>query len=416
MRSRPHCRSSSGTRGSRAHPRLVPGEMYVEDRGAVSTDTRGPGQGGSLHIAGAFDDNGEVSRRSEAVTLIGGDLGATTVSTQTFPEAPADLTGGGGTLRIAADRLQLLDGGQLSASASGAGDAGDLHLAGGDVLIRGLDPALGQNPSGVFAQSLGQLSNAGDGGNIRIEADSLEIGSDGCVSAETRGPGDAGTVTIEVGELVVDGGEISAESQSAGNAGDVSIDAGRVFSSRGSAVRTDANDPDAEPGDDPFGNIEIAADELIYLEDSEVTTSVGAGEGRGGDIAIDPRFVVLNRSLVQANAQRGDAGNISIESGRFFQSTTSLVEATNDLGVQGEINTGSPDTDLIGQLARLPADYLEVASLLTNQCAARTARSGNFVVQGRDAIPPPPDAPLPSFYPGSRSPEPLGPDHSPCTP
>ena len=56
-----------------------------------------------------------------------------------------------------------------------------------------------------------------------------------------------------------------------------------------------------------------------------------------------------------------------------------------------------PESDLSGQLAALPASFLDASSLLTSHCAARTAPVGSFVVRGAGWIPPPPDGPLGGF-------------------
>ena len=43
----------------------------------------------------------------------------------------------------------------------------------------------------------------------------------------------------------------------------------------------------------------------LYLQRSSITTSVSKEFGNGGNITISPRFLILDRSMIQANAQRG---------------------------------------------------------------------------------------------------------------
>ena len=136
-----------------------------------------------------------------------------------------------------------------------------------------------------------------------------------------------------------------------------------------------------------------------------ITTSVATGTGRGGDIDVDSRFVVLNKSRIIARADQGDGGNISISAGTFLPSGDSIVDASSRLGISGTIQTTSPDTALTSGITPLPATFVDASALLQDHCAARTARAGSLVVRGRDRLPPPPDAPLRGFYPGG-SPDP----------
>jgi len=55
-----------------------------------------------------------------------------------------------------------------------------------------------------------------------------------------------------------------------------------------------------------------AASDLLYLSHSQVTTSVAGGSGTGGNITIDPVFIVLDSSDIIANAYEGSGGNISL--------------------------------------------------------------------------------------------------------
>ena len=67
------------------------------------------------------------------------------------------------------------------------------------------------------------------------------------------------------------------------------------------------------------------------------------------------------------------------------------MDASSNLGIDGEIAIESPDAELTGKLASLPQDYLNASALLADACLARTATEGSFVIQ-RAALPPPPDA------------------------
>jgi large exoprotein involved in heme utilization and adhesion len=155
------------------------------------------------------------------------------------------------------------------------------------------------------------------------------------------------------------------------------------------AIRTRAVSADG-------GNIEIAATDMVYLLDSEITTSVGTGFGDGGNITIDPEFVILNNSRIVANAFGGDGGNILIVTDNFIASSDSIVDASSQFGLDGTVIIKSPEADLTSGLTELPESFLNVAALLREPCSARrSVNQSSFIVRGRSAIPPGPMSPLP---------------------
>ena len=111
------------------------------------------------------------------------------------------------------------------------------------------------------------------------------------------------------------------------------------------------------------GNIVFTVGQLFYLLDSSVTTSVQSGAGGGGNITIDPQFVILNRSAIRANAFGGPGGNITIAAGVFL-SPESAVTASSVLDVPGVIDIQASVSDVSGSLVQLPAEILEASALL----------------------------------------------------
>jgi large exoprotein involved in heme utilization and adhesion len=102
---------------------------------------------------------------------------------------------------------------------------------------------------------------------------------------------------------------------------------------------------------------------------------------------------------VTANAFGGAGGNILIVADNFLASADSAVSASSEFGVDGQIVIRSPEDTVIVGVEALPESFLDVSSLLSERCAARTAaKVGSFVVLGRGGVPPEPDAALPSFY------------------
>jgi large exoprotein involved in heme utilization and adhesion len=188
-----------------------------------------------------------------------------------------------------------------------------------------------------------------------------------------------------------DGAVISAKSTGTGNAGNILINASDSLVMQNSSITTETTQSDG-------GDIHIQVGRLVQLTDSQITASVQGGTGNGGNITIDPQFVILQGSQIIANAFGGNGGNILIVAGVFFADPFSTISASSTLGISGTVSIQAPVTSLSGTLAPLPGEIVQATELLQARCAARIAggTSGSFVVAGRDGLPPEPGGLLPS--------------------
>jgi filamentous hemagglutinin family protein len=320
--------------------------LEVDDGAAVSSETLGAADAGRVEIAA-----------SERVTVRGGANGFSLVAAAAVPLSAGD----GGVIRIDTPFIELRDGGQVTTSTGGTGDAGRIDVRADRIEVSGVDPLSGVNRSGFFSRSnTAAVSDGGDGGDIGI--------------------------TATQGVWLSDGGLVSASSSGAGLAGDVFIDAGQLLQMENANVSTEAL---ASTG----GNVKVTADSLVYLNDSSIQTDVFGGAGGGGDVTIDPVHTVLNHSSITARAVEGDGGNLLIQTDHYFQSGDSFLDASSQLGIDGTIQVTAPDTDLTGGLARLPSSFLDASAQLERDCAARTERAGSFAVRVQ-TLPPAPDSAL----------------------
>ena len=189
----------------------------------------------------------------------------------------------------------------------------------------------------------------------------------------------------------MNGASISASSTGTGNAGTITVNASDSLVMQNSSITTQTIQSDG-------GDIHIQTGRMVQLNDSQITTSVQGGTGNGGNITIDPQFVILQNSQVLAQAFGGNGGNIRIVAGVFFADPNSRVDASSTRGIDGTVDIQTPVTSLSGTLAPLPAEIVQAAALLQARCAARLAggTSGSFVVAGRDGLPLEPGALLPS--------------------
>jgi large exoprotein involved in heme utilization and adhesion len=138
------------------------------------------------------------------------------------------------------------------------------------------------------------------------------------------------------------------------------------------------------------GNIEISASFEVSLIDSKITASVGGGpQTTGGNITIDPQYVILKNSQIIANAFEGRGGNILINTNVFLADPDSVVDASSALGINGTVDIRALITNVSGLLTPLSTDYVSATALLRESCMARIrgGKYSSFVVGGRDGLP-----------------------------
>ena len=127
------------------------------------------------------------------------------------------------------------------------------------------------------------------------------------------------------------------------------------------------------------------------MVDSDITATVGGGLGNGGNISIDPIFVILDNSRVIANAYQGNGGNIHIVADYFFSDTSSIVNASSQLGIDGTINIETPNIDLNSSFVVL-SEYNKIPVLGSDQCQVRTNETvSSLIKSGRGGL-------VPSFF------------------
>lgn len=464
--------------------------VTLTSRASISNSSQGPGTGGNLTIetgtlqvlngssliASAFGsgNGGTIAVNANTVLVSGVHPQLYTDITGTQSLAPSGIAsqtglngGSAGGVKIVAGSLEISDGGRLSVETFGPGDGGSLEVEASNVLISGVNPDLRDllisndaNPkyaaasilSGSGSFFLGDAAT-GQGGNIELKAESIELSDGALISSETETPGDGGYIKIEADNVALSGGaSIAAESRVAfatrtGKAGNISITANETFSSDSSSVTTAAelaeggdvtikswetylannsliSAESSGPGDAgnitltatdilymkdssiiteakqaDGGNIKINVDGTVHIVDSEISASVGGGpETVGGNINIDPEFVILNNSKIIANAFAGKGGNIQIVADVFLADPDSVIDASSDLGIDGTVEIRAPIKDVSQKLKLLPKRVLRARDLIHEPCIARLhgERYSSFVVSGRYGLPPEPSGFLPS--------------------
>jgi filamentous hemagglutinin family protein len=243
-----------------------------------------------------------------------------------------DPDGDGGSLLLAAQRVEVRDGGQVRTSTLGAGDAGELQVTAGQLVVSGTADVGESLPvrSGLFALT----RNTGAGGKLGIGADEVSIENGARVSASSQpsGPNDnlvsgpAGNLEITARRVTVRGGPdgasvVLAEAQAEGRAGDLVVRADELELVDGgalSALTTSTGDA---------GDIDVAA-RRILISGAEETGMFAQNSGGG-------------------NA--GDAGSVSVDVGDSLriENGGEISVTSTEFGVAGDVRIfGGGDVEL----------------------------------------------------------------------
>ncbi len=249
---------------------------------------------------------------------------------------------GGDIVLTVADTLSIVNKGQITAGTLDTGDAGQVIVNAGHLLINGQGVG-----AGIFSSTQG--SGAGRGVEITV-ADTILLLRGGQIHASTWGTGDAGQVTVTAPQIFIDGqGQgatlvtgigSSAEEGSTGVIGHIVVDANTLHLLNGGkiTVASKAIDPaDARSlTDEEIPNIRITARDLALSGGSAITSAAFGNMPAGAiNLHIDKRLT-LDHSTISTEANRGAGGSITMDGGdlllRDSQITTSVLGERGDGG------------------------------------------------------------------------------------
>jgi filamentous hemagglutinin family protein len=313
------------------------GDIQVEVAGPLQvTSPAGPRQSGIFSTASATGAGGDIVVTAQTLAMQGGQINSSSAR-----------SGDAGSVSMQLGAVHLQQGAQISTSTAGSGDGGVLRLQ-----VRGDVKMDGRAKDGFRSGLYSIARDSGRGGDVDLTGSQVQLRDGGQITARSSGSGDAGNVLVKTDSLDIEQAGLSTQ-----------------------AVDSDG------------GNVRVEAIDRVYLDNSEITASVGGGSGNGGNVYIDPEFVVLDQSRILANAFGGRGGNILIVTDYFIASSDSSIDASSRLGVDGRVAIRSSVGELDSNLIALPDTYLEKAGLLREPCSARHyADRSSFTVAGRSGL------------------------------
>lgn len=361
---------------------------------SVTTYSTGAGNAGNIRV-----DAGEL-------TLDGRFGSITSFALGVDSHRPA---GKGGEIEIQAEALTLRNEAAIAAGTYGDGDGGNVRITAGSVLLDTGNPQPGIFP-GISASSglaFDGWPNTGASGDIFMSVDSLTVQNGMLITATTATPGRGGNIEIQAGSVnLANRGSIQAASEGIGLAGNIRLQAsgsvelaadssvstsaplssgGNIEVRAGKEVRLANSQFSARAGPGGGGNIDVSSPHVVYLLDSAFDAQA---VGDGGNLTISqPVFFLINDSGLISKSATQNGGNITILSDYFFASE-STIDASAPFGLPGTVTVSAPNVDLSGSLIGLPGGLLDAEALLRPDCAVRFAGShSSFLVLGRGGVP-----------------------------
>ncbi|WP_069472566.1 two-partner secretion domain-containing protein [Candidatus Marithrix sp. Canyon 246] len=276
----------------------------------------------------------------------------------------ANLTANSGRINLTALNSIELNHSNINA---GKTKTGEIYIRAGKFILKN---------SNILANTIEQ-----DIALIDIQADDF-IMNNSKIESDTFGPGNAGTIIINVAQKAIldQQSQISSTSLNKGIGGD----AGNIFINANelelinSTISTNA---EAAQG----GNIILNVRECFKMNVSELSATVKGGIGKGGNLAIgNPSLFNIEDSKIFANASGGDGGFILIISESAI-SRSNQIAASSETGRAGDIKID--DIYNVG-ISSLPIEFVDDDNLLIAQdCSiVNDTESSSFVVTGRGGL------------------------------
>ena len=333
--------------------RVVGNNIRLLDRSQIASVNQGNYAGSPIDI-----------RAVESLEIGGADESAFPFSSWIVTQVREEANGDGGDIRISAPYLSVRDGGRIETASWGQGDGGNIAIDSESVAVRGFSPltstvlsaenlnsrigsdTYGAGNGGAIEISTAELAllewgqiesdveptATGKGGNIRIEASSIEIAGVvplqdtpeedifSGISSRTFGAGDGGSISLRSDRLAVaDGGQVVTvvlvpeleepiERIGSGNAGNITVDARDSIEISGTNIIPGFVSliGSITFGSGDAGDISASTERLTLKAGGALSSNVsfasaitgeplpGAGEGNGGNLTVNAGSIEIS--------------------------------------------------------------------------------------------------------------------------
>jgi filamentous hemagglutinin family protein len=385
-----------------------------------------------LSRAFGFGDGGNLTILAKDFTLMGSALLLpslfTSISTYTAASGTA------GNLSVIAQNVSVLDGASLATTTVSSGNGGILNVTADTIRVSGFTPELvvsaiaaptlggtgsvnniTLNTRKLFLSEGGLVTasslGAGNAGRLTINAtesiviDGFQsvsgIGYKSGIASAVAPPyepyktifhltdapptGSSGDLTINTPNLYLDNaGFISVENFGSGLSGNMNINADRISLKNEAAFA--ANSLSGQGG-----NIRVQSQLLTMDQGSSIfTTNYGIGDG--GNISINtPILIGIHNSDIIANAIIGSGGNVQINTQgilglkyRDRLTPDNDIAASSQFGVSGTVQVNTIGVNPSSGLVRLPVEPIDPSQKIATGCGS--IQNSSFIATGRGGV------------------------------
>lgn len=369
--------SANSSTGGAGNITIDTPKLIAENGAFIATSTFGQGRGGNLTI-----------NAKDSIELTASALGTGTGLRD---------SGKAGDVTISTNKLIASEGSLISTSTLGQGQGGAIAVTADTIELTGSEPILVFLGFPLYTSLISGTSGTGTSGDIKVKTKNLSLQNRAQLSAPSVGTGQGGNIDVQADSLSLSSGaSIITISTATGLAGNISLRLNRDLTVNNGNIVASAEQSSG-------GEIRISASNILLLEDSDISTNVSSGIGRGGNIFLNAEAIfAFDDSDIVAFARDGRGGNIQLNTPAFFGvgylpnsnvSPASLDgNARVDVNASGQLASGTitiPDVSFLqNNLAELPSEPIDTNTLLANSCIVRSdRRQGSFTITGAGALP-----------------------------
>jgi len=286
----------------------------------------------------ALGDAGDINVKTNQLILNGE---GSTFRTGISSNAEATSSGTAGFIQIEVnDAMEVLSGARVSSDTYSIGDAGNIIIDAKSLII---DTENASFSAGIFSSA--RPDSSGNAGSIFMDIkDSFSISNARISSdANENAQGHAGSIKLSVGESlsILNGAEVGSNTEGVGDAGDVTINANNILINEGSSNSFTGI------GSDTFGSATGDAGQLIIhvneqlklFNGGEISSSTFTS-GNAGAIIIEAGQIVMDiqngqytgissSSNSDTNEMSGQVGNISINTGSIDMNNAAIINISS---------------------------------------------------------------------------------------
>ncbi|MEO5356969.1 MAG: S-layer family protein [Nitrospirae bacterium YQR-1] len=404
----------------------IAGDINIINGSAITSDTSGKGNAGDINIKadnlnltslgristtalnGSTGNGGNITiKATDTINISGYSTSSNSYSASSIYSATYGV-GNAGSITIETNNLNLMDLGLIgSATLSGStGNAGDITIKAKDTInISGYyDSGNGVGYSTIYSKTYGR----GNAGNITIETNNLNLTDVGTISssAESGSSGNSGDIAIKAADTInisgyydsgsaLYGSKIGSETYGSGDAGSITIETGNLNLSNVGTISSYAQEGSTGNG----GDITIKAAESVNISgyydsgsglyNSRIASET-FGSGDAGNITIETGNLNLSDvGAIYANAREGSTGN----------SGDITIKATETINISGYYDSGDgvyvssikSETYGSGDAGNITIEtsnlnLSDVGTISSSAWAGSTGNGGDITIKATEAI------------------------------